>query len=223
MSDMIFPNSENEARQVSRLFAVSMDKMFVIPNGVDASYSEAAPDLFMSKYPFKDFILSVGRIEPRKNQLNLIRAMKGVDADLVLIGDCVSGNEWYREKCMREAGERVHFLGGLPHGSDLLMSAYAACSVFVLPGWFETPGLSALEAALAGAKVIATEGGSTREYFGEKVHYFRPDSPGDMRAKILKAFSEASTDSLKEFILAEYTWDKVAKRTVEGYRKVMGI
>ena len=69
------------------------------------------------------------------------------------------------DKCVKEAGSNVKFLGDLDHSSDMLRSAYAACDVFVLPGWFETPGLAALEAALAGAKVVATKGGSTKEYF----------------------------------------------------------
>lgn len=220
-ADIIFPNSENEAVQISRLFAIPKSKMFVVPNGVDTKYSAARPDLFHKKYGLKDFVLSVGRVEPRKNQLNLIRAMKNVDRDLVLVGDCVSGCEGYYEKCRKEAGDRTHFLGHIVHGSDLLMSAYAACDVFVLPGWFETPGLAALEAALAGAKVVATEGGSTKEYFHDKVHYIRPNEVGDIHEKIEDALSEKGTRDLKGLVSGAFTWEKVAEKTIEGYEQVL--
>ena len=55
--------------------------------------------------------------------------------------------------------------------------------MFALPSWFETPGLAALEAALAGCSVVITPFGSTREYFGDLVEYARPapawrDQPG---------------------------------------------
>lgn len=220
-SDIIFPNSENEARQISRLFNIPVSRMFVVPNGVDMSFADADPGLFTDKYGLRDFVLSVGRIEPRKNQLNLIRAMKGIDRDLVLIGDIVSGSEWYMEKCRQEAGDRVYFTGGMPHGSELLTSAYAACEVFVLPAWFETPGLAAMEAALAGAKVVATEGGSTREYFREKAIYINPDSPQDIHEKIKQALETENDGALKNLIMNTYTWDKVADRVVEGYERVL--
>jgi len=43
----------------------------------------------------------------------------------------------------------------------MLASAYAACDVFVLPSMFETPGIAALEAGLAGAKIVITKYGGT--------------------------------------------------------------
>jgi len=221
-ADIIFPNSINEGRQIARLFAIPVDKMFVVPNGVDPKFARPKKDLFTGKFGMKDFVLSVGRIEPRKNQLTLIKAMKGVRRDLVLIGETVSGYEWYYEKCRSEAGSNVHFLGEVAHGSDLHMSAYADCGVFVLPGWFETPGLAALEAALAGAKVVVTSGGSTGEYFGDKVLYLRPNDPEDIRLKIEEALNTPLVGGLKDLVLKEYTWDKVAERTVQGYEKVLG-
>jgi glycosyltransferase involved in cell wall biosynthesis len=105
----------------------------------------------------------------------------------------------------------------------MLSSAYAACDVFVLPGWFETPGLAALEAALAGAKVVATDGGSTKEYFEDKVLYIRPHKPADMRKKIAWALEADKTAELKKMILDRYLWEKVAERTIEGYRRVLSM
>lgn len=221
VADAIFPNSENEAKQISRLFAIPMEKMIVIPNGVDRKFSEANGRLFSEKYPFKDFVLSAGRIEPRKNTLNLIRGMRGISRDLVVVGEPVAVYGWYYEMCRSEAGENVHFIGKLGHGSDLLMSAYAACDVFVLPGWFETPGLAALEAGLAGAKIVVTEGGSTGEYFGEHALYLRPDDPKDIHDKIEKAIHAGKDARLKELILREYTWDKIAEKTIEAYERVI--
>ncbi len=221
-ADMIFPNSENEARQISRLFAIPLRKMFVVPNGVDAGFGTIGGKLFTEKFGLKDFVLSVGRIEPRKNQLNLIRAMKLSGKDLVLIGQTVSGYEWYAEKCRAEADGKVRFLGGMEHGSEILKSAYAACGVFVLPGWFETPGLAALEAAISGAKVVATEGGSTREYFKDKALYLRPNDPSNIRDMIDKAFSSPNNGELEKLVASSYTWEKVAERIIGGYNAVLG-
>ena len=75
-ADVLFPNSEMEKNQIARLFAVPREKMRVIYNGVDRHFAEAEPSLYRSRYGSAPFVLSVGRIEPRKNQLHLIRAVK---------------------------------------------------------------------------------------------------------------------------------------------------
>ena len=66
-ADILFPNSQSEADQLSRYFCISKEKIFTVPNGVDSSFASASPDPFIKKYGFQDFILCVGRIEPRKN------------------------------------------------------------------------------------------------------------------------------------------------------------
>ena len=75
-SDLIFPNSDMEKKQIHRLFAIPQSKMSVVYNGVDRGFLEADPELFRQRFGQEKFILSIGRIEPRKNQLNLIRAMR---------------------------------------------------------------------------------------------------------------------------------------------------
>src|SRR5262249_30642993 len=75
-SDLILPNSEAEKAQIERLFAIPGSKIQVVHNAVDAEFKNASPEPFRARYGNEPFLLSVGRIEPRKNQLNLIRAAK---------------------------------------------------------------------------------------------------------------------------------------------------
>ena len=102
LSDLIFPNSEMEKDQLHRFFHIPKEKMEVIYNGVDAHFINATPELFRQRVTREDFILSVGRIEPRKNQLNLIRAAKRLGTKLVLIGSPVSGFDAYNQICRKE-------------------------------------------------------------------------------------------------------------------------
>lgn len=220
-ADLIIPNSVNEARQIARLFNIPQKKMFVVPNGVDMTFSSSSKNVFVKKYNLENFVLTVGRIEPRKNQLNLIKAMNGIDKALVIIGEAVTGYEWYYEKCRKAAGENTHFLGKIDHDSDLLKSAYKAAGIFVLPGWFETPGLAALEAGISGSKLVATSGGSTKEYFLDKALYINPASSNDIRVKIRTALETEKTTDLQKLIIDNYTWDKVAEKTIEAYEKAL--
>ena len=78
-------------------------------------------------------------------------------ARLVLIGSPVSGYEEYFNECKKLGGGFTTFIPTMRHEDPLLRSAYAACDLFVLQGWFETPGLVAMEAALAGAQDVTVK------------------------------------------------------------------
>ncbi len=219
MADLILPNSEMEKWQITRLFAVSPEKIKMVPNAVEVSGTAPNLELFRSRYGPEPFILSVGRIEPRKNQLNLIRAAKKIPRmRLVLIGSPVSGYEAYDWKCRREGEGFTTFIPRLNHSDPLLVSALAACEVFVAPGWFETPGLAALEAALVGCRLAVTSGGSTREYFGEEVEYLDPASVSGIHTAIEKALKEPGSTSLRLKVLENFTWKHAAHKTLEAYR-----
>lgn len=220
ISDMLFPNSEAEKRQISRFFSIPSKKIFPVPNAVDEKFMSADPEVFRKNFGAQPFILSVGRIEPRKNQLNLIKAMKGLAGPrLVLIGDPVTGFENYYARCRQEGEGFVFFVPGMKHEDPSLASAYAACEVFVLQGWFETPGLAALEAGLAGARLAVTMGGSTKEYFGADACYLDPSNPKKIRGAIQKALATSKSLALKERILSLFTWKKVARRYIELYSR----
>jgi glycosyltransferase involved in cell wall biosynthesis len=217
ISDVLCPNSEVEAGQLLKFFGVPRNKISVLPTGVDPVFSQAAPGPFVEKYNLKNFVLCVGRIEPRKNQLNMVRALSGQDVKFVLIGDYVPHYKAYYEQCRKEAGENVVFLGGLEHGSPLLASAYAACDTFLLASWLETPGLAALEAALAGAKIVITSDGATREYFKDYALYVSPGNAADIRAKVLQSRAGSKNPNLKQLILENYLWQRVAQKTKAVY------
>lgn len=222
-SDLILPNSEMEKRQLARLFAVTSQKMRVVYNGVDEEMANGDPRLFRSQHGDEPFILSVGRVEPRKNQLNLIRAVKKIKGvKLILIGSAVSGHEGYDEKCRKEGQGFATFIPTLPHSDPLFRSAYAACEVFVAPGWFETPGLVALEAALAGAKMVVTKGGCTREYFADHIDYVDPSSVNDIYDKISSNLKKLPDPRLKRHIANHFTWRKSAQATLQSYHELIG-
>jgi glycosyltransferase involved in cell wall biosynthesis len=223
LADIIVPNSDTELRQLKRLFAIERDRMRVIPNCVDAEFAGADPSLFISKYGIRDFILSVGRIEPRKNQLNLIKALKGSPSPLVIIGDPVSDYVSYYEECKKEGAGKVVFIGRMDHSDPVLKSAYGACKCFVSQGWFETPGLVALEAGLAGANIATTNKGCTEEYFKGFAEYFNPSDISGIKKAVEKAFRKEKAPGLKEHIKNNFLWPIAAKKNVEVYKEVLGI
>ncbi len=219
-ADAILPNSSAEADQLLRLFRAPADRIHVVPNGVDARFESADPTLARSILGEADFVLYVGRIEPRKNVLGLIEATSQAGLPLVVMGDAPPGREGYLAHCREVGRDRVRWIGAVEHDDPLLSSAYAAARVFALPSWFETPGLAALEAALAGTAVVLTPCGCTREYFGEGVEYARPDRVAAISEALARAWTDGPRPGLRARIRSQFLWTDVARRTAEAYDHV---
>lgn len=218
MTDVFLPNSASEMGRVHADFTVSASKPFVVvPNAVDISVFD--PDrvsLNERVRKFEGCVLCAARIEGRKSQLELVRALKGLPYQLVLIGKPAPNHTAYYEAIKNEAGDRVHFLGQVPHSE--LAQYYKAAKVHALISWMETPGLSSLEAGAMGCNLVITGKGDTRDYFGEDAFYCEPDSVSSIREAIVRAYNAPSNPSLVRRIRDEFNWQKTAEKTLEGYR-----
>ncbi|MDG3004058.1 glycosyltransferase family 4 protein [Paludisphaera mucosa] len=219
-ADRVLPNSDEEADQLVRLFGVDRGRIRVVPNGVLPEFGWGSPRLFRERVGDFEFVLFVGRIEPRKNPLGVIRAARRLGLPLVVVGEAPPQHENYERQCRREGGDRVVWLEGLDHHDPLLTSTYAAARVFALCSWFETPGLAALEAALSGAAVVVTPHGSTRSYFGDRATYARPWKVDEIGEALSRAWREGPRPGLAAHVASNYLWDRVAKLTAEVYDQV---
>lgn len=222
-ADLLLPNTRAEADMIKRFFPfITEEKIQIIPNGVDEQFAETTPDLFREYYNINyDFVLNVARLEPRKNQLSLIKALEGTGLKLIIIGNQFVVPE-YTKLCFMEDKKNVLFINELSHNDPLLASAYAAAKVFVLPSSAETPGISALEAALAGSCVVVTQRGGAQEYLQKFARYVNPNSIEDIKNKVLSAW-EDNLDKQKQklYILSNFSWPRVAKLTLEAYQTVL--
>lgn len=219
MTNILLPNSKIEGGMITKHFGIKQDKIHPVPNGVDDKFAKANSKLFQEKYGLKDFILYVGRIEPIKNVLSLIKAVR--DKPIVIIGEAPEDQKSYKELCKKEASKNIKFLGKINHNDPLLESAYASCDTLVLPSWHETTGLVALEAGLAGAKIVITSRGATKEYFKNYVEYINPANTKDIKEKIEVSLKKEKTNELKNHILNNYLWKHVALKTKEAYEKIL--
>jgi len=221
-SKIVAPNTDEEGALLRHAFGVPQDKLMKIPNGVEERFAHASPDLFVREYGMKDFVLNVGHIGPaRKNIRRLVRALETTNIPSVIIGRIEETEEARQivERARRHPAMLV--LDHLDHASEMLASAYAAARVFVLPSLFETPGIAALEAALAGASVVITPHGGTREYFDDLAVYVDPYSVADIRRGIEEAFGKVQSDTLSWRVGERFLWKHVAARTLEVYRQAL--
>jgi glycosyltransferase involved in cell wall biosynthesis len=221
LADVLLPNSRAEADQLVAHFGVPENKIRIVPNGADERFAHADPAPFAALVGERRFVLYAGRIEPRKNQLGFLRAMRGAQAPIVILGDVVPGHEDYERQCRSEAGAHVRFVGRIEHDDPLLASAYAACGCLALASWFETPGLVALEAGMSGVPLVLPREGCAKEYFGELAQYVSPDDPAGIRLAVLAALSEDRSSALADHVRQRYTWRAAAEATREAYRRCL--
>lgn len=220
MSDVLLPNSASEMRRVAADFPESRRlSHVVVPNAVDAQLfgGEAVPSAETA--PFQGCVLCVGRIEGRKCQLNLVRAMRDLPWRLVLVGQPGPNHLDYYRQLQAEAGPNVTIIGQLDHHQ--LPALYAAAKVHCLVSWMETTGLSSLEAAAMGCQLVITDKGDTRDYFADLAWYCEPDSVASIRDAIVEAYRAPADARLRERVLENYTWEKTAEKTLEGYRQAI--
>ncbi len=211
---VVLPNSVAEQRVLEQKFGLCPPAV-VVPNGVDLerfTTMQAEP-----REP--DSILCVGRIEPRKNQLRLIEAVRGTAWRLRIVGGAGRFHRGYARRCHQAAGANVEFLG--PRRPDELAALYRRARVHACVSWYETPGLASLEAGLCGCALVVTPGGSTREYFGDQAWYCRPDDVASIRAAVQAALSARPAEVLSVRIAERYTWPRAAERTLEAYRRAL--
>ena len=221
-AELALPNTIAEGNLISEGMGIPQNKIQMIANGVSERFLNGDPKIFQEKYSLKNFILNVGHIGPdRKNVLALVKALHHINHPAVIIGRITPGGE--TDSILKEAQKNKNLLiiDGLDHNSPLLASAYAACDTFILPSKFETPGRAALEAALAGAKIVITPHGGTKEYFANLAEYVDPYSVSSIQKGIETALNKSKSSELREHIKANFLWDKIAEKTLEVYKEIL--
>jgi len=221
----VLPNSRSEITLLRKEFNLGADfesKSDVIPNAIDTDLYASPPapsESFAIKYGIRDFILEVGTIYPVKNQLGLIEAVFDLSIPLVIVGKVLGAFTEYAEACRARAEERgqVIFIDQVSH--DDLPGIFALAAVHVLPSWRETPGLVSLEAAAAGCRIVTTELGSTRDYFGDLAWYCYPDDIASIRNAVEMAMKAPAPADLRKQVLSQYTWQRTASATLVAYEK----
>ncbi len=209
-ADVILPNSRAEQAQLERRFGVQ-SRCLIVPNAVDPRVYPAADG--GGRRPGE--ILSVGRIEPRKNQLALIRAVRDTPFTLVLVGQPGRFSQRYARLCRRAAGPNVQFLDW--RSSSDLRELYHSAELHASVSWYETPGLASLEAAACGCRIVVTPGGCTREYFGNHAEYCSPANIGSIRQALFRAMTRPHNGDLARTVEAQFNWNTTAQRTLEAY------
>lgn len=164
-------------------------------------------------------IICVARLELLKNQLNLIEATRNLNVRLTLVGAPAKGQPNYLMACKEQAHPLVNFVG--PQTPEAVWNLLHQHQVHALPSFYETFGLSNLEAAFAGCHLVMgpTDAQEELKPFGR---FCSPSDPTSIR----KALEEALDDAEKlgpntPPATSTYSWANAAKKLEAVYHSVL--
>ncbi|HAI63116.1 TPA: hypothetical protein DCL89_02710 [candidate division WWE3 bacterium] len=226
MSEKVLVQTDLETKDLEETFGVKIDAVKV-PNGVSRNFSETdAETENRNPLNLSDYIICVGRIEPRKNQLAVISAVEklreemGEDLQLVLIGVSTGLKHFEYGRMFNDKKSEcpwIHHIEKVPYQD--MPAYYRNAKVGVSASWFETTGLTSLESLFCGANAVAS-GERAKEYLKDYASYCDPGSV-DSIAQAIKTQLKASRPQIADELRKEYTWEKAAAKTLEVYREVL--
>jgi glycosyltransferase involved in cell wall biosynthesis len=211
------------------------DKVVAVPNAAAPEFRplsrEAATAAVRELHAIHaPFILCVGDLQPRKNQIGLIKAFARLvraypqfKHNLVLAGK----ETWFAGKvhdAAQESGvkERIQFFGFVSD-SDLLQ-LYNACEVFVFPSFYEGFGLPALEAMACGKAVVCSNTSALPEVVDGAAILFDPYSVDEIVRAIADLLLDSELRARMERLglqrAAHFSWQKTAQKTLEVFHEV---
>lgn len=230
----LLPNTQAEMLLVRDAFKVKTNKMTVIANGADVQrFTTATPDVFHSRFPQRDFLLFVGDAgSSRKNLYPFLRVYRTLKnpPQLVILGPLGDDKDPLSKEIRKIIDRKpfIHWIGPVDPDDPLLASAYAAAKGFVMPSLFETPGIAAIEAALAGCPLLITRNGGTLDTFGKDAFYLNPTNKKSMYHIVDRFIRELGTPEMNERVerlrkrmMAFHDWSAVGLQTEAVYRKVL--
>jgi glycosyltransferase involved in cell wall biosynthesis len=163
--DMMVLINEIQAEVAIKYFKVNPSKVKIIPNIVNERFFNYGKTPI---YNENGYILSVGNICGRKNQLNLAKSCIELNVQLVLIGKVLEGEEKYGNELDKliSQNKNIIWIKGLKENSDELFNYFLNCSAFALPSFKEQQPISLLEAAVLKKPLIT----SSRAYAKQKYY-----------------------------------------------------
>ncbi len=231
-ADLILADSEWTRQDVVAMLGMPAGKIVVVPAGVGPEYhpisDQSLLDAVRQRYHLPQrFILHVGTLEPRKNLVRLIEAVRAStqspDMRLVLVG----GKGWLYEDIFASVerlglAQNVIFPGYIAEAD--LPAVYNLATVFAYPSLYEGFGIPPLEAMACGTPVVCSNSSSLPEIAGDAALLIDPTDTEALADALQRALSDESLRAdLRRRGVAQaqrFSWPAAAQKLLAAYNSL---
>ena len=198
--------SERSRVDLEELYGISPERIVVTPNGVDPAFSPGRVD------PGRDYILTVGAVQPRKNQLAALAAAQAVGLPLVVAGPL-------KDRALAAELERR---GARVEGyteTERLVELYRGAACLVQASRYEGFGLPVLEAMACGTPVVTVPEPALLEVAGDAAVVVPEDELAEGIRRALREHDRLSYAGLER--ARAFSWTACAEKTLATYVDVL--
>lgn len=224
----IFTVSDNSKKDIHDYFDIKEEKISITYDAIDEDFrikEKKQIEYLYDKYSIpreKELLLYVGNLKPHKNLATLLKALKAINQDniiLLLVGKAFKSIDLEKQEEEIEIRNKVIHTGMVEKSE--LIDLYNLADLFVFPSLYEGFGIPPLEAMACGTPVIAADNSSIPEVCGVAAEYFDGRDENELAKKIEELLKDDNKkhkmidEGLKQY--KHFSWD----RTRETVRKVI--
>jgi glycosyltransferase involved in cell wall biosynthesis len=220
--------SENSMADIHSDHEVPLDRMHVVPVGVDQELFKPLPHV--ERKPGR-LITTASADVTMKGLRYLLEALAKLrterDVELVVIGRLKEGGQSARTIERLGLSDAVTFISGVPE--ERIIELYSEAELAIVPSLDEGFSLPAIEAMSCAVPLVATTGGALPEVVGADGDTALVVEPGDseaLAAKIAQALDDPELRARvgangRQRVIDRWTWRHTAEGTVEQYRALL--
>jgi glycosyltransferase involved in cell wall biosynthesis len=207
--------SDQQAETAIAVFGIPQSRVEIIPNIVNRAFFEAG-DQDAVHGQSGGYVLTIGNVCRRKNQLALAQACIQVGLPLKIIGDVLAGEERYGEILMEfvHANPAISWPGALEYAGDGIVAAYRDAGSFALPSFEETQPIALLEAGVMGKPMLTGDRPYAHQSYYRCAIRADPSSMADIARKLAQIRAEPA-----RYVTPRETFERCrAERVGAAYR-----
>jgi alpha-1,3-rhamnosyl/mannosyltransferase len=218
--------SESTRQDGIRFLRISPDKFVTIHPGVSPAFFHVPADSVArvrARYQLKrEFVLSIGTIEPRKNFKTLVDAYRSLPASLQEEFDLVvAGPMGWADPETAASVQSVRYLGYVPERDIAALTA--AATVFAYPSLYEGFGFPVAQAMAAGVPVLTSQVSSLPEIAGDAAVLVDPRSQSEIRTALDRLLSHpdlrARLSARGRERAGEFHWETCAAKSWQFFQQ----
>lgn len=216
-ADILLTVSEYSKNEIIRHFSIPKNQIHITYNSILPAKNIEEVDL-KELYALDKYILTVSRIEPRKNHLSLLKAfveleLKEKGYKLVMVGSKDLHYAEFFDYYNQLDNETKSCILFLQVPFNHLVSLYRHCCLFVFPSYGEGFGIPPIEAVAYNAPLLCSNATAMSEFGLPGDLYFNPSDIEELKVKMESQLNVPMDNTLyKDRVLSLYDWDKIAEK-----------